>query len=143
MAFVMIDDEVWINDENIARIEHPSRDEWQVYTKTGAKFESHEIFIDDILGKTRIVQLVPLNDFTSGMMAQYKGLNAKEDWYKEKVDAIAVCADGSLRPINYAMYFANFEFMDESMFEILTPSYWQRCDRDEELGKCSVFKEGV
>lgn len=139
--FVMIGDELYIDDSKIVRIENIGRDQsrgvimYRITLSTGESYEIEEFFFDEIIGRNRVVNLLPVQEETWCLYGEKSG--DKIVWSKDKVDAYAVCADGSIRPVNFGRYYAGIHtFLDEGYFELLVPDHEQwNIDHDEELKK--------
>lgn len=137
---VMIDDEIYVESSKIVRMENIGRDEktgkimHRITMTDGSTHDVEPFFVDDILGRDRIVNIVPCPEETWCLYGEKQG--DKMVWGKDKVDAYAICADGNIRPINYGTYFSgNAKFLDEDCgFELLVPNRekWD-VDHDKEL----------
>ena len=64
--FVMIDDEQYIDDSRIVRIENIGRNEtsgevlYRITLMTGEIYDIESYYLDDITGRSRIVSLFPV-----------------------------------------------------------------------------------
>ena len=139
--FVMIGDEQYIDDSRIVRIENIGRNEtsgellYRITLMTGETYDIESYYLDDITGRSRIVSLFPVREETWCLCGEKSG--DKIVWTKDKVDAYAVCGDGSIRPISFGSYFNGISyFLDDGFFELLVPDHEEwNVNHDDELKK--------
>ena len=118
--FVMIDDDTWIKEECITKVICDNK-QWQVILNDASAHKTDKIYADMILGRSVVKQLMPVTKETWGRYClNYDKSYEEQDWYRDRVDAFAVCGDGSIRPVNYMEYFNGIDqFMDEdALFEL-------------------------
>lgn len=110
-------DESLIREDQIVKVQTNNRMKHAVLAN-GEDREISSIEYDCIIGRNHVVQLLPAKKNTYGRYRDSHNPDAK--WYSCKVDAWAVCADGSIRPVNYSDYFNALEqFLDEDcLFEL-------------------------
>lgn len=136
MAMIQIADEYWVEESTISRLVRENGKN-MLYFKGGQSMEVESFYVDSITGHDRIVKIYPMTKETWGLYNEGFKDKTNSKWYKDTIDAIALCADGTLRPLNFGGYFNGISmFMDDAPFTILTPNNETQVeDYEKELAK--------
>lgn len=104
MGFVMIDDDIFVREESIARLERKDKDEYKLVLTNGEERNIPRLQAEGILGMDRIVQLIPAKKGTKLCYSPFREYGKEKKWYRDTVDAWALTSDGRIHPVNYDLY---------------------------------------